>query len=287
MGSQEGQSSHFGPISPDLSDRKQFRAFAESHGLLAKKRLGQHWLQSGRVADAIIEAALPASSFLEIGPGVGVLTQRLSLVARTVAVELDDSLLIALREAAPAAEIVHANFLRVDLETLLSSLDRPISVVGNLPYAISSPILDILDRHSAGFDKAVIMIQKEVAEKICAPVGVSNRGALSVIMQLRFDIAKVTSVRPVAFVPPPKVDSMVLSLIPRSGDELSEWERSFIRAGFQSPRKTLLNNLAARFGKEIAHEAFQVAGFPLKIRPQVLTCEEWISLASRFRIRGR
>ena len=221
---------------------------------------------------------------LEIGPGPGVLTRPLTLAAaKVIAVEVDRSILPVLHEYAPMAEVVAGDALKSDLAKLLNRLPEPRAVVSNMPYNITGPLLEAFSRTRSLYSKAVLMMQREVAQKILAQPGDSDRGALSVVMQAYFDISKVCQVPPGAFVPPPKVDSTVLEFVPLASglsDQGLDDVIRLVRAGFTQPRKTVANNLSAILGAEEAKRRLETAGFEGRLRPHQLTWEQWKSLAT-------
>lgn len=253
-----------------LSRPDDLRAFLDRHGLSPKKGLGQHFLASERVVRAIVDAA-GTRSILEIGPGPGILTQALSGNTRVLALEIDERMATPLSESAPTAEVVFGDAMTADLASLLDRLTAPRAVVSNLPYYIPGPLMERIASVADRWEVAVLMMQREVAHRILAPVGDSNRGALSVRMQAEFSIKKVAEAPGSAFIPPPKVDSTVLALRAK-GERLPPELVSLIRAGFTQPRKTLANNLGfAGYRREIIVEA----GLAESIRPHQLTEAEW------------
>ncbi len=286
MGTADGARAHSWAVIPDLTDRRQLSAFLNRHQLSARKRLGQHWLCSKPVVQALTAAASPAASFLEIGPGAGVMTQRLSENGRTIAIELDARMASALAKSAPNAEVLIQDVLKSDLGALLARLKRPRAVVSNLPYVITSPVLEMLDVSRDAFDCAVLLMQKEVAEKILAQPEARNRGSLSVIMQRRFEISKVCSAPPSAFMPPPKVHSIGLKLIPRINGDLTQSQREFIKAAFRYPRKMLVNNLAQATDRSAVLIQFDRLGLNPLCRPQELTEVDWLRLEEALRTRA-
>jgi len=224
-----------------------------------RQRLGQHFLRDPKVVKTILAAAelVPTDTVLEIGPGQGVLTDPLaSRVARLVAVELDDTLALDLKERyaeRPSVQIVHADILKVDLGVLaqdpsLSRLPaRPLKILGNLPYSITSPIFEKLMPWT-GWDTGVFLIQREVAARIAAHPGSRDYGILTLAVQLFADAEMVLQVPPGAFQPPPKVSSSVIRLRrkPRPLVRLVELVDFFdlVHGAFAHRRKTIANSLA-------------------------------------------
>jgi 16S rRNA (adenine1518-N6/adenine1519-N6)-dimethyltransferase len=273
----------------NLADAGILRAFLKRHGIDPAKGLGQHFLVSRRAVDAIVGAAGDVRSALEIGPGPGVLTSALSAkIGRVVALELDARMIALLQESAPNAEVRRANALESDLSTLLAELPAPRALVSNLPYYITGPLLTRIAEARGQFDVAVLMMQREVGQRVLAPAKTSARGSLSVYLQIQFEIRKVVQVPAGSFLPPPKVDSLVLAFTPReTGLSVDEEEFFFrmLRLAFAQPRKTLANNLSAglHVPRELALRALERSDLGEKARPQELTVEEWISLARATR----
>lgn len=254
----------------NLAQPQDLRAFLDRHGLSPKKGLGQHFLCSERAVRAIVVAA-GDRSILEIGPGPGILTQALATEQKVIALELDEQMAVPLAESAPTAEIVFGDALTTDLRELMLKLKKPRAVVSNLPYYITGPLLDRIAEISDLWEVAVLMMQREVARRIVAPVGDRDRGALSVCMQAEFEIRRVVEVPPGAFIPPPKVESTVLALEPR-GPRLEPELVALIRAGFTQPRKTLANNLAScGYDRELV----VAAGLERNIRPHQISLASW------------
>lgn len=270
---------------PTLSDRTELRAFLKRHGLCANKALGQHFLCSRTVVEAIVGRLEGCRSALEVGPGPGVLTGPISEAVGTMkALELDSRMASALSESAPRCEVVLGDVLEADLAGLIESMPPPRAVVSNMPYNITGPLLTRIAGARRSFDRAVLMMQKEVADRVRAEPGDSDRGSLSVFLQAQFSIMKVADVPAGAFEPPPKVDSTVLELVPREFGLNQEDEARFfrfVRGCFRMPRKTLANNLAALVGKESSASAIEAAGMEPRTRPHLVTLDGWLELWRR------
>ena len=220
---------------------------------MSRQRLGQHFLIKGSILERIAAAACPvrAPLVVEIGPGRGALTERLLHRADHVtAIELDPLLVEHLRHkfaAEPRLEVIHADALDADLAQWGAA-----PVAGNLPYYAATPIIERIVRRSAS--RAVFLIQKEVAERLAAAPGCRDYGLLSVATQLFADVQVLFDVKPGAFRPPPKVDSAVVRLEPRTdapaADE-AEGFLKFVAQCFHQKRKTIRNNLAGSYGKDL------------------------------------
>ncbi len=224
---------------------------------MARQKLGQHFLQSGKALDRIARAACGNGVRLavEIGPGKGALTEHLlALAERVVAVELDPDLAGLLRErwsGNSRLKIVEANALHVDWNAWGAGV-----LAGNLPYYLATAIISRYLRSPGELTAGVFLIQKEVAERITARPGTRDYGYLSVECQLLAATEYLQTVAPGAFRPPPKVDSAVVRLTPKpeAADLPVERFLGFVSACFRQKRKTLRNNLAALYPRELLDE---------------------------------
>jgi len=259
----------------NLADPGTLNRLLAKHGMSARKGLGQHFLVSKTVVDAIRDRFVGFGGVLEIGPGPGVLTGPISeMVEKFIALEIDERIPALLAESAPEAEVRLRNALEAPLADVLSELPEPRGIVSNLPYYITGPLLGRIIEARSLWSRAVLMMQREVGVRILAPVGDRDRGALSVMVQARFEVAKVANVPPGAFLPPPKVDSVVLELTPKP-EEFPDKLFDFVHAGFSQPRKTLSNNLAAAgYRKDVVVEA----GLESTIRPHQVELSAWSRL---------
>jgi 16S rRNA (adenine1518-N6/adenine1519-N6)-dimethyltransferase len=256
----------------------------------ARKRFGQHFLEPAWVA-RLIEAqnAAPDDVFLEIGPGRGALTLPLSAkVRRIIAVEIDRDLAGHLRRTLPGnVRVIEGDFLDLDLDDALRDEPRPVRVVGNLPYNVSSPILFKLLRAAAEgrvFSDATLMLQKEVADRLVASPGTGEYGTLTIQVALLADVERLLTLPPGAFRPPPKVTSAVVRMVFRPAREdvgdLRIFER-LVRGIFLQRRKTLLNALkpvADSFGRS-STQLIAAAGVDGAKRPQELTLRDIAQLS--------
>ncbi|GIV36156.1 MAG: ribosomal RNA small subunit methyltransferase A [Cyclobacteriaceae bacterium] len=214
----------------------------------AKKRLGQHFLHdrhiAGRIADSL-QLHEPVEYVLEIGPGTGILTGYLlnNPSIRLKAVEIDPEASAYLHRMWPQLDLIQNDFLKVDLSTLFST---QFSIIGNLPYNISSPIFFSVLRHRQLVKQVVCMVQREVAERIAAGPGTKAYGILSVLLQTFYRVELLFRVAPGAFVPPPKVQSAVLRLTRNDRQSLLCSEVLYfhvVKQAFGVRRKTLRNAL--------------------------------------------
>ena len=261
----------------------------------SKPKLGQHFLASEDLAERVVDALddISQSTVLEIGPGRGMLTSLLARRARRlIAVELDRVLAAQLRlkfGMARNVEIIEADVLAIDFDSLFGpkpGLGRPgidikpepVKVVGNLPYYITSDILLRLFAFSKYFDSIVIMVQKEVADRIAAEPGGRDYGMLSATAQLYARVEKLFNLAPAAFLPPPKVHSTVLRLTIEPQQEklgvAGDGFIDFLRLSFGQKRKTLWNNLKAKYGEAELKRALSAAKVKPAARAETLTLEQ-------------
>jgi 16S rRNA (adenine1518-N6/adenine1519-N6)-dimethyltransferase len=260
-----------------------------------KPKLGQHFLQEASYAARTVDALgdVSESTVLEIGPGRGVLTSLLVRKARRViAVETDRVLAAQLRmhfSLTPNIEIIEGNILAIDLDSLFGpkpGSTRPgmeqaperVCVVGNIPYFITSDILLRLFEYRRYFETLVLMVQKEVADRLAARPGTKEYGLLSATAQLYARVEKLFAVPPGAFSPPPKVHSAIVRLVlaPRIaslGVDETDFVR-FLRLSFSQKRKTLWNNLKTRYPAAELTRAMQQAKVKPTIRAEALSLEQ-------------
>jgi 16S rRNA (adenine1518-N6/adenine1519-N6)-dimethyltransferase len=271
------------------------RELLAKHGLSAKKSWGQNFLVEERTFAAIVAASVvaPDDWVIEIGAGLGTLTTRLAARARrVVALERERDMLAVLRAELGGdarVEIVEANALTFDYGAAAAAAGSPPAVVGNLPYQIASPILLRVLAARAHVRRVVVMLQREVAERILARPDEDAYGALSVLVQMSGEPSLVCRVRPGAFVPPPRVDSAVIQVVPFPGGRpraAVKDEALFVRtvdAAFRMRRKTLRNALAPLAGTPArAAQAIEAAGVDPGRRGETLSVEELARVADRL-----
>lgn len=279
------------PVSTDASPRR----LLQYYGIKPDKRLGQHFLADAAPVRAAVEAAElgPADLVLEVGPGLGILTHALTERAgRVIAVELDARMRKVLADQLGHREnltVVDADILAVDPAALIGAPEATsgrlagYKVVANLPYQITSAVLRHLLEARVRPERLVVMLQKEVAERIMAQPG--DMSILAVAVQLYARPSLVCLVPPEAFLPPPKVDSAILRLdvYPDLALPLADLDRFFrvVRAGFGQKRKQLRNSLAAGLGLSTreAGERLTANGIDPQRRAETLSLEEWGRLA--------
>lgn len=255
-----------------------------------KRSLGQNFLTNPQIVTRIIDLADVSSrdTVLEIGPGRGIMTRRLSATAaRVIAVEKDDALFQALEaELIPRVDLVHADVLDRDLVALAPAGAK---LVANLPYNIATEVIMRLIDTPRHFKSITVMVQKEVAERICAAPGTKPYAALSVLIGAQFTAQPGFVVGPGNFFPPPKVDSMMIRLVPRpapvQGEDLQDL-KTVAFCAFNQRRKMLRNSLAGLPGITEAQliTMAEQAGIGLDQRPQELTAEDFLRLSRAFKM---
>lgn len=284
----------------DLCNINDIKALLSRHGFRFSKSMGQNFLIEDWVPRDIADAsgAAPGVGVVEVGPGIGPLTRELSLRAdKVVSIELDRSLLPILAETLsdhPNAEIFPGDVLKTNLPALVSEKLAGLSPIAcaNLPYNITTPAITALIEAGC-FGAITVMIQREVALRICAVPGSGDYGAFSVFCQYHTQPELLFEVGPECFLPAPKVTSAVIRLVPRSAPPQNLVDESFffqvVRASFAQRRKTLLNGLSSAFGSRLSKDALrgaiEAAGLPADIRGERLGIPEFSTLASALQNR--
>mgnify|MGYP002777965290 CR=1 FL=1 len=267
-----------------------------------RKQFAQHWLKSEKALDRIVQAAEidRGDRILEIGPGTAVLTRRLlALASSVVAVEIDRNLCQLLVQKLGRLEnflLLQGDFLSLDLATLLAPFpifQKPNKVVANIPYNITGPILEkllgtIAEPNPEPYESIVLLVQKEVADRLYAKPESKAFGALSVRVQYLAACEQICTVPAGAFQPPPKVDSAVVRLRPRTLSTLAKDPQqleTLVKIGFSAKRKMLRNNLKAVVDSDRLSHLLQ----ELKINPQAraedLSVTQWVDLSNRLEVR--
>ncbi len=278
-----------------LSSPQKTIEVIQRHGFNFRKKFGQNFLIDAHVLDKIIAAAeISKEDFvLEIGPGIGTMTQYLAEAAREVtAVEIDRNLLPILQETLAGYDnvtVLNQDILKTDIAAIAREKNggRPIKVVANLPYYITTPIIMGLFESHVPVDSVTVMVQKEVALRMQAGPGTKDYGALSLAVQYYAEPYIAANVPPNCFIPRPGVGSAVIRLrrYPEPPMHVRDEKLLFalIRASFHQRRKTLLNGLKnspeLSFEKEEIAAALEKAGLPENIRGEALTLEQFAALA--------
>ena len=281
----------------DLCDIGQIKALLARHGFRFSKSMGQNFLIADWVPREIAKAsgAGPGSGVLEVGPGIGCLTRELAQRAgRVVSVELDKALPPILAETladCPNAQVVSGDILKTDIPALVEERFPGLAPIAcaNLPYNITTPVVTAL-LEAGCFTSVTVMIQREVAKRICAAPGTADYGAFSVYCQYYTAPEILFEVPPDCFLPAPKVTSAVVRLAPRPAPaQVDDPDHFFrvVRAAFALRRKTLLNSLSAnlggRYSKEELSQAIAACGLPPDIRGERLSIPQFAQLSRRLR----
>ncbi|MCT8398233.1 16S rRNA (adenine(1518)-N(6)/adenine(1519)-N(6))-dimethyltransferase RsmA [Weissella cibaria] len=282
---------------PDIATPVRTQAIMNQFGINTKKSLGQNFLTDINILKNIVAAGdvQKTDNVVEIGPGIGALTEQLARAAKqVVAFEIDDRLIPVLDHTMAPYDnvtIVHNDILKVDLEKEFAKqfedVTAPLKLVANLPYYITTPILMQVLQSGIHFDNIVVMMQKEVADRLSAEPGTKDYGSLTLAVQYRMNAKLAFTVSRTAFVPNPNVDSAIISLTPREPlaiqprDEKRLFE--LFKIGFVMRRKTLWNNLSTAFGKGEAMQAKLTAALAAidldpRTRAEKLSLERFVEL---------
>ncbi len=266
------------------------REVLSRHGLRARKSLGQHFLVDDNVVGRILDLArVPAGApVLEVGPGIGTLTVALCEVAgAVVAVERDSGLLEALKDTTGGCDslvVVHGDAVKVPAEALITPMGPPVALVANLPYSVAATVVLRLLQDVPSLVSATVMVQAEVADRMCAEPGGKDYGAYTVKLRLLCEPAGRFPVPPGCFLPPPRVDSAVVRLDRVERDEgpgLVEAAGRLATAAFAQRRKTLRNSLASSSGVSPSDldAMLTAAGIDGGRRAETLSVDEYLGLA--------
>ena len=279
----------------DLGNPKNTIEVIQKYNFAFQKKFGQNFLIDTHVLDKIISAAgmTKEDTVLEVGPGIGTMTQRLSQAAgQVIAVEIDTNLIPILKDTLQDCEnvtVINEDILKIDIKKLAEEKGggRPVKVVANLPYYITTPIIMGLFESGAPIDNITVMVQKEVADRMQVGPGSKDYGALSLAVQYYAEPYIVANVPPNCFIPRPNVGSAVIRLTRYEEPpvQVKDEKKMFalIRASFNQRRKTLVNGLgnAGRPGitKESAAVALAQMGLSPTVRGEALTLEQFARLS--------
>lgn len=287
-----------------IADFSVTKAVLERHGFTFKKSFGQNFLTDTNILQKIVDTAEidKTVNVIEIGPGIGALTEFLAEnAAEVMAFEIDDRLVPILADTLrdfDNVQVINKDVLKADLQTEIQKFknpDLPIKVVANLPYYITTPILMHLIESKIPFTEFVVMMQKEVADRISAEPNTKAYGSLSIAVQY-YMTAKVAFIVPrTVFVPAPNVDSAILKMVRRDQPLVETKDEDFLfdvsKASFVHRRKTLWNNLTNRFGKsedikEKLTEALAKAELAPTVRGEALSIADFAKLADALKEAG-
>ena len=281
-----------------LSSPSETKFIIQKYGFTFQKKYGQNFLIDSSILDKIIDSAgiTKDDCVLEIGPGIGTMTQRLCEAAgKVIAVEIDDKLIPILADTLQMydnVEVIHNDILKVDIKSLSEKENkgRPLKVVANLPYYITTPVIMGLLESNVPMESITIMVQKEVADRMRTGPGSKEYGALSLAVQYYSSPSIVTVVPPSCFMPPPKVESTIIRLeIFKEKPVVVKDEAllfRLIRASFNQRRKTLVNGLSNGMGWNLSKEEVAAtlveAGFSETVRGETLSLSDFGKLSDLF-----
>lgn len=289
---------------PLIASPARTQAIINRYGLNAKKSLGQNFLTDTNILDHIVRAAdlSPKDNVIEIGPGIGALTEFLAQNSHQVlAFEIDDNLIPVLDETLSQYDnitILNEDILKANLPKVISEhfeVDRPLKLVANLPYYITTPILMNVLQSDIKFDAITVMMQKEVADRLVAVPGTKAYGSLSIAVQYETNAEVAFTVPRTAFIPQPNVDSAIVTMTKRTPFDPAPFDEKvfarFVKGSFMHRRKSFWNNLLAIFGKDsdvkdrLTSVLNQVRISP-QIRSEKLTIEQFIELVNVLHAEG-
>ena len=248
-----------------------------------KAPLGQNFLNDQRVLHKIVEAGIftPQDTVVEIGPGKGSLTRLLAPRVKTLhAIEYDRDLVDHLQGLSfPNAHIIHADFLKWNFD----DVPTPVKVIGNIPYYISTPIIEHLLEHRAHITEAFLTVQKEFGERLAARPGGKDYGSLSCFVQYYTDVKVLFKIKNTCFTPPPKVDSCFVRLAfhPKPAYHPKDEPKMFtvIRTAFTQRRKTIVNALSSLVDKEALSAVLIRLGLSPRARPETLSLQNYVDIS--------
>jgi len=289
---------------PEIGSPARTKAILNRYHLVAKKSLGQNFLSDLNILRNIVAAGdvTEHDNVIEIGPGIGALTEQIAKRAHhVVAFEIDENLLPVLDETLMDYDnvtVINQDILKANLPEVVKhdfEPGHPLKLIANLPYYITTPILMGVLQSQVDFDTIVVMMQAEVADRLVAEPGTKAYGSLSVVMQYRAHVEVAFAVPRTAFIPQPNVDSAIIRLTRRDPLPVKPYEDQalfkFVKGCFAHRRKSLWNNLQGIFGKqpevrERIEAALNQTGISRQLRPERLTLINFIELTNAFHNEG-
>lgn len=277
-----------------LSDIGTIKSILSKHGFSFSKALGQNFLVNPHVCPemARLSGAAPGVGVIEVGPGIGVLTTELAQLAdKVVSVELDSRLLPVLEETLAEhdnVKVINDDILKIDLHKLIEEefSGKDVIVCANLPYYITSPVIMRLLEERLPISAVTVMVQKEAAERICAPLGTRKAGAVTASVNYYAQAQTLFKVSAGSFMPPPKVDSAVIRLDVRKEPPVDVTDEKMmfavIKSSFAQRRKTVLNSVSSsmHMEKSAVSRALEIAGVSPTSRAEQLTLDEFAAIAN-------
>ena len=281
----------------DLCNLSVIKSLMNDAGISFRKEFGQNFLINRMIPEDIADGCAddPHRMILEIGPGIGCLTQELAMrYDKVVAVEIDNGLIPVLNKTLAEYDnvtIINDDIMKVDIEALVAEYSNgmPVSVCANLPYYITTPILMRLLESGVKFSTITVMIQNEVAARLVAKAGSSDYGAITAVLGYYGETKKLFKVSAGSFIPAPKVDSAVVRIDlydkPKFDIKDERLFRNLIKAAFEMRRKTLQNAISAKFSKyskEQILNAIVAIGHDEKVRGERLSTEDFVALSNEL-----
>ena len=277
-----------------LTDISYAHAVMMRHGINPQKRYGQNFLTNPHVVDTIADVCAESDcGIIEIGPGIGTLTEALcARHKKVVAIEIDKTLIPVLSETLAEFDnvtVIEGDAMKLDLEKLCREhfAGMKVAVCANLPYYITSPIIMKLLEYGGLFESLTVMIQKEVADRLCADAGSADYGAITLAVNYRATVEKIMNVAPGNFIPPPKVTSTVIkmNILKEPPVDVSDETKMFdlIKLAFIQRRKTLCNALSEKYGKEDVCAALEQMGIRTDVRGERLSLCEFAALSNALK----
>ncbi len=281
-------------MSEKLSSSKRIKEIVSKYGFRFTKSLGQNFLKDDNVVNDIIDQSELTKDdiVIEIGPGIGVMTESIAQKAgKVIAVEIDKNLIPILNETLSDydnIEIINEDILKIDLNELKEKYfpDKKPKIIANLPYYITTPIIMKFLESNFDFQSMIVMMQKEVAERIVSKPGNKVYGTISVAVQYYAKPMLVLEVPRGAFVPEPNISSSVLKLVPYEDVLVNVIDHKIflrtVKGAFSTRRKTLLNALSNEFNKDNVRKALELSGINPSERGEKLSVEEFAKLSNAF-----
>ena len=273
-----------------LTDISYARAVMLRHGIVPQKRYGQNFLTNPHVVDLIADVcADDECGIIEIGPGIGTLTEALcERYKKVVAIEIDKTLIPVLADTLSGfdnVKVIEGDAMKLDFNALIAEHfpGMPVAVCANLPYYITSPIIMKMLEYGPLFCSITVMIQKEVADRLTSAAGSADYGAITLAVNYRAQVEKVTNVAPSNFIPPPKVTSTVIKMnvLQKPPVDVLNEEKMFdiIKLAFAKRRKTLANALGEKYGKDDVAAALEKMNIRSDVRGERLSLSDFARLS--------
>ena len=273
-----------------LTDISYVHALMMRHGINPQKRFGQNFLTNQNVVDDIADVCADEDcGILEIGPGIGTLTEALcKRYKKVVAIEIDKGLIPVLSETLAPFDnvtVIEGDVMKLDLGAVCAEHfpGMKVSVCANLPYYITSPVIMKVLEYGTLFESVTVMIQKEVADRLASDAGSADYGAITLAVKYRASVEKIMNVAPSNFIPPPKVTSTVIKMTVQKQPPVAVCDEKkmfdIIKMAFGQRRKTLCNALSDKYGKDVVSAALEELGVRVDVRGEKLSLSQFAALS--------